>query len=145
MKKLLFAVLITATLVTSAFAAEESKVSYKVKNSFEMQFAGAKDVSWNVTPEYTRFTFTMNEEKVEAFYGANGEELGISRKIDFSKLPAAAIQKIKKNYPDYTVKETIAFDNNGDRNYYVSLELGNIKKILEISAFGAVSIFHPGK
>ncbi len=145
MKKLLLAVLIAVAAGTSAFAADASKVSYKVKTSFEAQFYGAKDVSWNVTPDYTRFVFTLADEKIEAFYNSDGEQIGVSRKIEFKGLPLAAIQKIQKNYADYTVKETIEFDQNGDKHYYVSLENGNQKKVLEVSLYGNVSVFQPGK
>lgn len=145
MKKLLFAVLIAASIGTSAFAADLNKVNYRVKTAFEAEFAGAQNVSWNVTPDYTRFVFTMDEERIEAFYGSNGEQIGVSRKIDFKNLPGAAVKKIQKSYPDYTVKETIAFDRDGDKTYYVSLAQGNKKRILQVSVFGNVSIYNTGK
>ncbi|SJZ33146.1 hypothetical protein [Sediminibacterium ginsengisoli] len=145
MKKLFLAVLVAATLGTSAFAADANKVSYKVKMSFESQFSDAKDITWNVTEMYTRFTFTLNDEKVEAFYSPSGESIGVSRAVEFKKLPLNAVQKIKKNYSDYTVKETIEFDRDGDREFFVSLTKGDTKKILKVSVYGSVSLYTPEK
>lgn len=145
MKKLFFAVLIAASAGISAFAADVTHVNYRVRSAFDAAFAGATDVSWHITPRYVAFAFQLNNEKMEAFYSPEGEQIGISRHVSFDKLPASAIKKIKKNYPDYQVKEAIQMDINDESNYYVSLQNGNLKRILEISAFGGVSVLSNGK
>lgn len=141
MKKFILATLITVTIGSSALAADVSKVSFRVLNSFEAQFAGATDVNWIVTADYTKVKFTMEGEKVEAFYNTNGDVIGTSRKTEFKRLPLSAIQKIKKNYAKYQVTETIEFEFNGDRKYYVSVENETERKILEVSLYGQVTVF----
>ncbi len=141
MKKLFLAVLIAASVGASAFAADVTRLNYRVRSAFDAEFAGATDVSWRITPQFTSFAFKLDNQSLEAFYSADGEQIGISRHVAFEKLPAAAIKKIQKNYPDYKVKETIHMELNGESNYYVSLENGNLKRILEVSHFGGVSLF----
>ncbi|WP_026768332.1 hypothetical protein [Asinibacterium sp. OR53] len=145
MKKLFLAVLIAASIGTSAFAADATHLNYRVKSAFEAAFAGATNVSWHIKPQFISFAFELNNEKMEAFYSSDGEQIGTSRHVSFDKLPASAVKKIKANYPDYQVKEAVKMDLNGESNYYVSLENGNLKRILEVSEYGRVSLFNNGK
>jgi hypothetical protein len=141
MKKLFIAALIVVAAGTSAFAADGKKENYKVRNNFESQFAGAQDVSWIAKENYLKVSFTMMDEKVEAFYGTDGDLIGVSRKIDMKALPLNAIRKIRKEYASFKVTDTIEFDQDGDKSYYVSLEDGNRKQILQVSLYGSVSIY----
>lgn len=145
MKKFILATLITVTMGSSVLAADVSKVSFRVLNAFEAQYAGATDVNWTVTENYTKAKFTMEGEKVEAFFSSNGEVIGTSRKTEFKRLPLSAIQKIKKSYGKYQVTETIEFELYGERKYYVSVENESDRKILEISLYGDVAVFDKNK
>lgn len=145
MKKFILATLITVTIGSSALAADVSKVNFRVLNAFEAQFAGATDADWTVTNDYTKVKFTLEGEKVEAFFSSNGDVIGTSRKTEFRRLPLSAIQKIKKAYANYQVTETIEFELQGDRKYYVSIENEKERKILEVSLYGQVNVFDKNK
>ncbi len=133
--------LVAVTIGSSVLAADVSKVSFRVLNTFETQFEGATDVTWTVSADYTKVKFTLEGEKVEAFFSSNGDVIGTSRKTAFSRLPLSAIRKIKKTYAKYQITETIEFELNGERKYYVSVENESGRKILEVSLYGQVSIF----
>ncbi len=141
MKKLLLAILVVATLGTSAFATDANKVSSKVKNSFEAKFVNAQNVKWTARDTYNKVSFTLEGEDVEAFFASDGDLIGYSRKVELKNLPLNAIQKIKKEYAGYAVKETIEFEQNGEKAFYVSLENGDKKQILEVSLYGMVSVY----
>ncbi len=145
MKKIFIAAILVVTVGSSAFALDVNKVSYKVKSSFEAQFTGASNVTWSFRETYTKASFTLVDQPVDAYYGTEGELIAFSRKIDFKKLPLNAIQRINKEYAAYQVAESIEFDQDGDKNYYVSLEDGDKKVILEVSLYGAVSVYHGAK
>lgn len=140
MKKLFIAALIMVAAGTSAFAADV-KVNNKVKTSFEALFSGAENVTWSGKDHYIRATFTLADESVEAYFGTDGDLIGTCRKIDLKKLPLSAVQKIKKEYASYKITDSIEFEGSGERCYYVSLENGNKKQILEVSLFGTVTSF----
>lgn len=145
MKKLFIAALMVVAAGTSAFAADVlAKVNYKVKNNFEARFAGAQNVTWSAKESYVKANFTIAEENVEAFFDAEGELIGLSRKVDLKKLPLNAIQKIKKEYASYQVTEAIEFDKDGDKAYYLSINNGTKKQILEVSVYGGVSVYKVG-
>lgn len=145
MKKIFLTTLIAAMIGSQVFASDVSKVSYRVLAAFQAQFADATDVNWTVTEDYTKAKFTIEGEQVEAFFNASGDVIGTSRKTDLKRLPLNAIQKIRKSYAKYKVTETIEFEFNGERKYFVSLENDADRKILEVSLYGNVTIFEKSK
>ncbi len=145
MKKLFIAAILVAAIGTSAFASDAGKVNFRVKNNFEAQFADATNVQWTLTSNYAKASFELNDETVDAFYSLDGEAIGISHKVNLKKLPLKAIQKIRKDYSTYTVVETISFEQDGEKSFYVSLADGNKKQIVQVSVYGNVSPYNPVK
>jgi opacity protein-like surface antigen len=143
MKKLFIAALFVVAAAGSAFAADANvnKVSSRVKNSFEARFGNPSDLSWKSYDGYLKAAFTIAGEKVEAFFGADGELIGTSRVVEFKQLPLNAIQKIQKDYAGYKVTEAIEFERDGEKSYYVALNNDAKKQVLEVSLYGSVSIF----
>jgi opacity protein-like surface antigen len=141
MKKLFIAALFVVATAGSAMAADVNKVSSRVKNSFEARFGNPADVSWKAYENYLKAGFTIAGERVEAFFGADGELIGTSRAVEFKQLPLNAIQKIQKDYADYKVTEAIEFDRDGEKSFYVALSNDSKKQVLEVSLYGAVSVF----
>ncbi|MES2374584.1 MAG: hypothetical protein V4557_18555 [Bacteroidota bacterium] len=144
MKKLIIATLIMVAAGTSAFAADV-KVNNKVKVNFEALFSDAENVNWSGKENYILATFTLSEERVEAYFGTDGELIGTIRNVDLKRLPISAIQKIKKDYAAYTITGSIEFEGADEKSYYVSLEKGNKKETLEVSFYGTVSTFRGRK
>lgn len=142
MKRIFIAALIAVAVTSSAFALDVNKISVKVKSSFENQFAGAENVTWSEKDTYTKASFTLVDENVEAFFAADGELIAYSRKVEFKRLPLNAVQKIKKEYAGFTIAETIEFDQDGEKNFYVSLTNGTKKQILAVSLYGSVTVFN---
>jgi hypothetical protein len=141
MKKIFIAALLAVTVAGSAFAADANKLSYRVKSSFEIIFDGAKDVNWTIREAFTKANFTLAGEKVEAFFSPEGELIATARKVQYGTLPFSALQKIQKKYPEAKVEDTIVFDQDGDKNYFVSLHDNGKKEILQVSLSGAVTVF----
>ncbi len=141
MKKILLAAMLFVAAGSSAFAFDASKVSFRVKSNFESLFNDAKNVVWETKENYSKATFQYEGEMVQAFFGTNGELIGQSRKVDMKNLPLNAQKKIKKDFGNYTVTESIEFEKEGDKCYYVSLQDGAKSRILEVSFFGSISIY----
>ncbi len=141
MKKLLLAALVVAGLGTSAFATDGTKVSSRAQYSFEAKFANAQNVKWTAKENFSKVSFTLDEENVEAFFAFDGELIGLSRKVELKNLPLSAIQTIKKEYASSTIKEIIEFQQNDTKAFYVSLEKAGQKQILEVSLYGSVSVY----
>jgi hypothetical protein len=86
MKKILLVLGLVATMgVCSAYPSE--RVSQKVLASFKTEFTNAQDVQWETGTNYFRAAFTMNEQRVFAFYNVEGELLSVARYISSIQLP----------------------------------------------------------
>ncbi|HEX8357500.1 MAG TPA: hypothetical protein VF610_08820 [Segetibacter sp.] len=122
MKKLLFAALITVSLMSSAFASPVEGVSYFISNSFAGSFPKATNVNWKVTANFTKASFILNNVPTEAFYDRNGEFIGTSRAIAIDQMPTHIKRIFAKKYSGYTVKESIEFSGIEETSYYISAE-----------------------
>lgn len=145
MKKLLIAALITASLATSAFAKETNKISFRTDNNFHTQFDKAQNVSWTIKDNFTKASFDMNGEKLEAFYNLQGEMIGTSRNISITQLPAEATKAFTKHYGGYTLKEAIHFEGTEEDAYYLSAENEKEALVLKVSNNSNISIFKKTK
>lgn len=143
MKKFLIAALMIIAVSATAFADENEKaVNTKVLSNFQTQFEGATNVHWKTGDTYVKAAFVLNDQKMEAFYDADGELIGTSYAVDYSKIPTRAAKVIAEKYAGYQVTETIEFDNEKDGlNYYVSVINPQSKIVLQVSSLGEVSVF----
>ncbi len=141
MKKLFISGLLALTLITSSFAAPAS--GSRAMDHFTSSFANAKGVSWKITDRFEKVSFTLNNEKVDAFYDNNGEMIGISKTMAFDKLPKSALETLttKYTFPEYQLKDCIEFTNaDNEKNFYVSFDTKNESIVLEITKAGGVSV-----
>lgn len=143
MKKLLIAALIVVAAGTSAFAMDGTKkaVNSLTHASFKALFPGASNVSWDESADFFSAAFTMDDENYTAFFTREGDLIGTTQKVELSQLPAKAQRKIKKDYASFKVTEAIRFNQDDRSNYYVRVEDGNQKQILEVTAYGNVCVF----
>lgn len=140
MKRLFISALLALTLGTSAFAAEGNKVNFTVLNSFQSQFKDASDVQWKSIKDYTKATFVLNNEKMEAFYNREGEMIGTSQAISPEELPTNAKRSFAKKIEGYTVKEAIRFEGTEESAYFISAENEKGCVILKVEDNGSVSM-----
>ncbi len=141
MKKILIAAILAVAVGGSAFAADASKLNYRIKTSFASQFDGAKDVNWTTRETFVKADFTLAGEKIEAFFSTDGELIATARKIQYGILPINALKKIQKKYPDAKVDASIEYEQDGEKSYFVALEDAGKKQILQVSLYGAVNTF----
>lgn len=143
MKKLFIAALLTVTVATSAFTADEKKINTKIIENFKTEFADADNVQWSLKETYARATFFLNGKKTDAYYDLEGEAIGTSEAITLNNLPLHAKRTFAKKYSDYTVKEAIKFQGTGETAYFISAENDKQSVILKVTGAG-ISIFKRG-
>ncbi len=139
MKKLIVAAAMIVSL--SAFAKEERKVSPKVLNAFNTEFTTAQEVEWTVSSDYYRADFDMNGQKVSAFYNEDGDLMGITRNISSTQLPVSLQNSLKKNYSNYWISNLFEVAKNNGTSYYVTMEDGDKKIVLNSTAGSDWSTF----
>ena len=145
MKKLIAAFVCVVAISASAFANPLAEnVNYKTLNNFKQQFTEAENVNWKISTDFVKASFIMDGKSYEAFYNTDGDLIGLSKVMDFNKLPKAALKTIAKKYPypPYKLEECVSFTTGeGDTNYYVSFVTPDEKLVLQVSPSGVVNEF----
>jgi hypothetical protein len=141
MKKLFIAALITVTVATSAFAKDVNKVSSRAIHNFNFDFKGAEKVNWTAKTSFFKATFTLNGERMEAFYNLSGDVIGTAKNITLDQLPTNAKRTFAKRYDGYTVKEAIRFEGVEESAYFISAENEKENVILKVGDDASVSVF----
>src|SRR6266498_3669619 len=102
MKKIIIVVGLLMTMGVS-WAYPSEKVSPKVLASFKTEFTSAQDVKWETGNNYFRAEFTMNEQRVFAFYSVEGALVSIARYISSIQLPINLFSDLKNDYSKYWI------------------------------------------
>lgn len=141
MKKIVFVLGLLVTVgVCSAYPSE--RVSRKVLASFKTEFANAKDVEWETGNNYFRASFTMNEQRIFAFFNANGKMLSIARYISSVQLPVNLFVDIKNDYSNYWISDLFEVSNSEGLHYYVTLETAESKLVMRSDNGGSWSTYN---
>jgi hypothetical protein len=144
MKKILLVLGLVATMgVCSAYPSE--RVSQKVLASFKTEFTNAKDVEWDTGSNYFRATFTMNDQRVFAFYNVEGELLSVARYISSIQLPINLFSDLKNNYSKYWISDLFEVSNSEGLHYYVTLETADSKLVIHSVNGGSWSTYSKNK
>jgi hypothetical protein len=140
MKKFLIAALIVVSFATSAFASNNA--SSKALVHLGTNYSAAKNVSWTITDEFEKASFTIGNEKNDVYYTVYGDFFGSSKTMAFDKLPKSALDILTSEYtfPDYQLTDCIEFtDAENNRNFYVSFDINNERMVLSVSTNGSVA------
>jgi hypothetical protein len=158
--KLLIGSLALVTITGSSFAAPAANhaavkthkstiasddLSNQIKSSFKNEFNTAQIISWQVTSNFTKLTFSMNGNVMFAFYAPDGELLAVSRNILSSQLPISLTRNLKSDYADYWIADLFEISSDSGNYYYVTLENGDRKIVLRsigTNAWETYSVVH---
>lgn len=132
MKKILFVLGLLAVMgISNAYPSE--KVSPKVLASFKSEFSSAKNVEWETGNNYFRATFSMNEQRVFAYYSVDGELISVARYISAIQLPINLFSNLKNDYSKYWISDLFEVSNSEGLHYYVTLETADTKLVMRSS------------
>jgi hypothetical protein len=134
MKKIIIT-LAVALSTLSSFAGEEN-VNTRVLNSFNSEFASAKEVTWTAGNNYYKAAFVFNSQHVFAFYNTDGELLGLTRYISSLDLPMNLQSDLRKGYGNYWISDLFEVSNNEGASYYITMENADTRIVLK-STFGS--------
>ncbi len=134
MKKFILALIITIGSFSAFAFPGENEVDPKVLESFKNEFAAAKEVSWTTGASFYKAEFTFNSQHVTAFYGLDGELMGISRNITSLDLPITLQASLKKSYGDYWISDLFELTKRSSTSYYITLENADTQVVLKATA-----------
>src|SRR6187200_401906 len=144
MKKLLLVLGLVATMgVCSAYPSE--RVSQKVLTSFKTEFTNAQNVEWETGNNYFKATFTMNEQRIFAYYNVDGQLLSIARHISSIQLPVNLYTALKNDHSKYWISDLFEVSNSEGLHYYVTLETADSKLVMHSGNGGSWSTYSKNK
>lgn len=131
MKKIMMTLALALTLSSMyAFTGEEA-VNKHALAAFKSEFNSAKDVDWTVAKDYYRVNFTMNDQKLFAYYTMNGEFMAVSRYISSFQMPLNLQTNLKKSFSKYWITDLFELANQDGTSYYVTLETADTRLVLK--------------
>ena len=140
MRKATLVLAMVFTLLSTVASANEN-VRPDVLNSFKNEFSSATEVSWTIGDSFYQAAFTMNNQKLFAFYNTDGEFIALTRYISSTQLPLNLHNNLKKYFSDQWVTNLFEVVNSEGTLYYATLEDANSKIVLTTSANSTWSVF----
>lgn len=119
--------------ISSAFANNVEGVNEKVLNNFKKEFVQAREISWEVTKEFVKATFSLNDQILFAYYSPDGEKIALLRNLRSTQLPMNLANRLKKSYENYWITDLFEIAGNDETAYYVTLENADQKITLRSS------------
>jgi hypothetical protein len=146
MKQVILSLATVLMMGISAFAANNNdNVNQQAKQSFQKDFATARNVSYEQKPEYVKVTFSINDQVLFAYYNNNGELQAVVRNIVSDQLPISLLTDLKKNYGDYWISELFEIAADDQTSYYVTVENKDRKIVLKSDGTSSWSAFSKTK
>ena len=145
MKKTIFLFGLLVTMGVSTAFANDEKVSPKALASFKSEFSTAQNVVWETGSNYFRAIFSLNEQRVFAYYTLEGELISIARYISSTQLPINLFSNLKNDYKKYWISDLFEVSNSEGLHYYVTLETADTKLMMRSSNGGSWSTYSKNK
>ena len=145
MKKIMMVLAMVLTLTTTwAFTGEEA-INKQALNAFRTEFSGATDAAWTVGSNYYKVAFTLNDQKLFAFYNSEGDFLGVTRYISSLQLPLNLQSSLKKESGKYWISDLFELSNGEGTTYYTTLENADTKIVLKSVDGGSWTVYQKSK
>jgi hypothetical protein len=130
MKKIMMTLALALAVSTMYAITGEEAINRQALQSFRTDFAGAIDATWTPGKNYYKVSFTMNEQKLFAYYNMSGEFIAVTRYISSFQLPLYLQNTLKKSYENYWISDLFEMSNPDGTSYYVTLETADSRLVL---------------
>ena len=127
-----------------AFTGEEA-VSKQAVSNFTTQFKGATAPNWTAGKNYYKVAFSLNAQKLFAYYNIDGDFIAVSRYISSFQLPLYLQTSLKNDYSKYWVTDLFEMADNNETTFYVTVENADAKIVLKSTDGKAWSVFDRSK
>ncbi|PSR52665.1 hypothetical protein AHMF7605_03555 [Adhaeribacter arboris] len=120
--------------------AKLTKVTETVQSKFAQGFAGAENVTWEITDKFQKAFFKKNGIYFTAFYNLKDEFVATTHHVTWNALPLKSLHRIGKIYRGYRIKSVIQYTNQ-EKVYFVNLEKKNKQLLVQVQPDQNVTLF----
>jgi hypothetical protein len=147
MKQIITLVMLLTVGVFTSRASEGDRVSSVLQASLEKSFAGAKLLKWSEmkSSDLLYASVLYNNERMNAYFDANGNLVASGRFIKADALPLIVSKSMNEKYPDAKITDVVEYIEKEGTSYLLSIE--SAKKMMVIHAFtdGSSYVFKKSK
>lgn len=140
-KQFLIFVFVLLAGVSTAFANDAADVSAQVMSSFKKDFSTAQNVNWEIFKDFTKATFTLNSEVMNAYYEADGNLIAVTRNILSTQLPISLLSEMKKDYQGYWISDLFEVATGNETTYYITLQDADRSVTLKSSGTSSWTVY----
>ncbi len=130
MKKILIITSLFIVFHFSGFTQEKENNESRIPTTFQTDFPGASEISWQEGVEFNKVSFSYKGTVMLAYYNPGGELIAASRNISSFQLPLRLLTSLKTNFDRYWITDLFELSVSDNTEYYVTLENATEKKIL---------------
>ena len=145
MKKMTMLLVMVFALSTMYALTGEEAVNKKVLAAFKTEFAGATEASWTAGNNFYKVAFTMNEQRLFAYYDTEGEFIAVTRYFSSIQLPLNLQSSLKKSYKNYWISDLFEIASNDGTGYYITVENADSTIILKSTNGNDWTVFQKNK
>ncbi len=147
MKRLFLSICVAAVSLV-AFAKPPKKnnserlFTYSANESLKVMYGKVDNLSWSrAKNNLTRANFTIDGEKLSAFFDVDGRHVATTTEVAIDQLPVAARKAVKTKSEGNQVVGLVEYSSDNETAYYLELSDGKKNTIYKITGSGLVSKF----
>ena len=127
--------------ISSVFANKVEVINQKVLESFKKEFVDAREVTWQISNQFSKVCFIYNEHVFFAYYAEDGERIALIRNIRSVDLPMSLSQGLRTSYGNYWISELFEYHSKEENAYYVTIENADQRITLRSQGFDEWDIY----
>jgi len=127
MKKIISILALVLTVSTSFAFSGREPVSSQALNTFSSEYVGATDATWTINKDFYEVTFTLDGQRMSAYFNKSGDFLAVTHNISSVQLPNGLKRNLKKLMGNSWITDLFEITNNDQTSWYVTLESADQK------------------
>lgn len=144
MKTLFLAAFLATSLIATASGTKEKNITnMKLLNNFTAQFGHVENVVWrSAMNNMTKAEFTIDDDKICAFFDESGSYVAQTRQISLEELPKKLQEALNEKAPGAEVLTVFEMTSNDEKAWFVETVASNEKKLWKGNTFGKLSRYY---
>lgn len=119
----------------------EDSLNKKIETAFKNAFTGAKYIHVEKQKDLVKISFMQEEQKMFAYYSGDGELVALGHNITVQQLPLSASSRLKEKAENKFLTELFEVSQNGETNYYATIDDGEWSTIFIADGAGKWVVF----
>ena len=126
--------------ITVSLAHRITNVDPKILSAFQKEFSFAKNVKWEEEGNLARVIFSLNDQRITAWYNSDAELVTTARNILYNQLPISVMRSMDKEYDGADILGIVEISRNNETWYQIRADKKSKKLLLKASPSGNITV-----